>query len=137
MQCLRNDLELHWALYKERILDPNLESLTKPSIQELMEKYGIESPQKTSNMLVAVKRRFQNTIMRHLTNYTTSEGESKEELDYFLELFSKGKSPVHQDIDTDKHGLGKHSLNSEQDNENPDLDDQDSGLDKLRKDDQR
>ncbi len=92
-QCMQNGLELHWDLYTERILVPNLEHLPPPTLSELGKKYDIEPPQKIANMLVAVKRRFKNTIIRHLTNYTGSEEDSEEELAYFMDLFSKSMNP--------------------------------------------
>ncbi len=111
-QCVQNGLKVHWTLYTERILIPNLERLPQPSLSELGAKYGIDSPQKIANMLVAVKRRFQNTIMRHLTNYTGSESDSEEELAYFFELFAKGMNTQEQDIELDEQDTRTNHIGS-------------------------
>lgn len=88
MQCIANDLQIHWQIFEEKILYPLLENCSAPPLSNLCEKYNIVSVCQISNMLVTVKRRFQKTLMSLLS---ANQPDSDETVVFqnFLRIFSK------------------------------------------------
>lgn len=80
--CQAHDLDVHWKIYRDRILEPIAHDTEPPSLAKMCEKYGIADTKKASNMVVTVNRRIQAAIKRHLrqalSEETTVEEETKE-----------------------------------------------------------
>jgi RNA polymerase sigma-70 factor (ECF subfamily) len=79
-KCHADGLSAHWHLFHDRVLEPILNRDVPPSLPELCEKYGVATPAAASNMIVTVKRRFQNALRRHLRDSSLSEDGTQEEL---------------------------------------------------------
>jgi len=88
-QCVRDGLQLHWSVFRERVLNPARDDVPPPSISEVCQKYGIPSASQASNMIVAVKRRFRKTLIRCLGSCTNSSEGWQEQLDDFIDIFSQ------------------------------------------------
>jgi len=84
--CKENDMEIHWAIFKERVLEPILCASESVSLTELCERHGIEDTKKASNMIVTVKRRFRSVLMEHVRNTVISDEQATEELQYLLQF---------------------------------------------------
>lgn len=65
-QCRRDGMAVHWNLFRDRVLGPILEDQTPPCLAELCAVHGIEDAAKASNMIFAVKRRFQSALRKYL-----------------------------------------------------------------------
>jgi len=87
--CHEQGMETHWALFKERVLEPILGGDEPVPLVELCEKYGIKDTKKASNMMVTVKRRFNGELMEYVRSSVASEEQISEELEYLLKFLPK------------------------------------------------
>jgi RNA polymerase sigma-70 factor (ECF subfamily) len=78
--CHSDGLDLHWMVFRERIVMPILEDAPSPSTREVCDKYGIDNEKKVSNMLVTVKRRFQTAIRKHVRDTVSNEDDIDDEV---------------------------------------------------------
>ena len=74
-RCYEDGKMVHWHLFRERLLDPIMDKMAPPSIDELCHKYRIKDPQTASNMIVTIKRRFQTAMRNHLRGLVSSDEE--------------------------------------------------------------
>ncbi len=93
-ECLQDGLAQHWGLFNARVLVPTLENRPAPSLPELCARLGVESQAQASNMIVTVKRRFQQLLRRQVRQYVDSDADVDREIGRLGELFSKGSQPV-------------------------------------------
>ncbi len=84
--CLEQGMDIHWALFNERVLKPILETGNPLSMTQLCEEYGIEDTKKASNMIVTVKRRFRTALIEHVRNSVASQEQTGEELEFLLQF---------------------------------------------------
>jgi RNA polymerase sigma-70 factor (ECF subfamily) len=75
---LGRGMDMHWHLFRDRLLRPSLEGLETLSLAQLCEQYGIENEAKASNMLGTVKRQFQSILTKQVRQ-TVLSGEAAEE----------------------------------------------------------
>jgi hypothetical protein len=87
-ECLRDGLDRHWGLFKERVMQPLLKGAPAPCLDAICRKYAVKS-QHASNMIVTVKRRFRQVLTRHLTEQGDSQKDADEALADFLGVFSR------------------------------------------------
>jgi len=94
-QCHEDGLIAHWHIFCDRVLAPILHRTEPPSLPELCEKHGVAEPGKASNMIVTVKRRFQDTLRRRLRDSVLSDEGMRAELhdlqQFFPEIAQDGK----------------------------------------------
>jgi RNA polymerase sigma-70 factor (ECF subfamily) len=88
-KCLENDLETHWRVFQDRIVQPILGDTSPPSFSDICEKYGIADQKKAANMITTVKRRLQKALKQYLRNTATSEDGIHEEFAEIVQFFSK------------------------------------------------
>lgn len=79
-QCLRDGLEPHWQVFRERIAQPLLQGAAPPDLPTLVERHGLDNAAQVSNMIVTVKRRFARTLREEIRGTVNSEAELEEEL---------------------------------------------------------
>ena len=89
VECQEQGLEIHWNVFRDRIVRPIVEGKKPPSYQEICNLYGIESESKLSNMIVTVKRRFKTALKRQLRATVLSEDDITPELQEILNFFGK------------------------------------------------
>lgn len=87
--CQGHGLEIHWQLFSERVIEPVLKNRDPKPLNEICNKYGIDQPQKASNMIATVKRRFHLALREHVRATVLSDGETDEELSEIMSFFSK------------------------------------------------
>ncbi len=90
-ECRQRGMAVHWDLFFERVLQPILTSTQPPSLESLCRKHGIDAATKASNMIFAVKRRFQATARRLLRQSVASEGQIDEEMLELVKFLTKGQ----------------------------------------------
>jgi RNA polymerase sigma-70 factor (ECF subfamily) len=78
--CLHDDMAIHWSLFHDRVLQPIIMDQAPPSLGELCSVHGIEEAAKASNMIFAVKRRFQAALRRRLRQSVVCDTEVEEEI---------------------------------------------------------
>jgi hypothetical protein len=78
------DMLNHWKVFQLKVVAPILQDAPDPSMREICERCGIAGEQQASNMLVTVKRRFQNVLRRRVRSLARSDSEAEEE---FREIF--------------------------------------------------
>jgi RNA polymerase sigma-70 factor (ECF subfamily) len=79
-ECLRDGMAVHWHLFDERVLRPILEDRAFPSLAELCAAHDIDEATRASNMIFAVKRRFQSALRRHLRESVACDADVDEEM---------------------------------------------------------
>ena len=79
-ECSHHGMELHWTLFHERVVQPILEDRSPPPLAGLCALHGIEEAARASNMIFAVKKRFQAARRRRLRRSVAAKGEVDEEM---------------------------------------------------------
>lgn len=90
-ECRQRGMAVHWDLFFERVLRPILTSTQPPSLESICRKYGIDAATKASNMIFAVKRRFQAAAKRLLRQSVASEDQISEEMLELVKFLAKGR----------------------------------------------
>lgn len=78
--CLRDGLEMHWAVFDARVARPLLFGESAPTMGELVERFDLPGSAQVSNMLITVKRRFARTLREEVAATVASENEVEDEL---------------------------------------------------------
>ncbi len=86
-RCFQQGMEVHWKVFRDRVVRPILDNVETPSLKDICATYGIRDEVKASNMIVTVKRRFQSELRRHTRSTVLSENQVDEELVEILRLF--------------------------------------------------
>lgn len=92
--CLKQDLEIHWNLFNDRILQPLLAGTSAPDLAGLCREYGVEDIKKGSNMMMTVKRRFRSTLIEQIRNTVASDTLAAEEMEELMQLVQKNAQPL-------------------------------------------
>jgi hypothetical protein len=88
-ECVHHGMDLHWKLFESRVLRPVLEGGKPPALADLCSTYGIEEATKASNMIFAVKRRFQAAMKRHLRQSVAGEPQIDEEIEELARFLAR------------------------------------------------
>ena len=88
--CLSCGQQTHWQVFRDHLLRPTLEGREPSPLQEICQRYGIDSEKTASNMVVTVKRRFQRMLKKHLRSTVSSDAEADEELRDILQTWHLG-----------------------------------------------
>jgi DNA-directed RNA polymerase specialized sigma24 family protein len=89
-ECKDRDLEIHWNIFRDKIVQPLVDGKRPPSNKDLSNLYGIEDEATVSNMLVTVKRRFKAALKKQLRATVLSDDDITPELQEILNFFGKG-----------------------------------------------
>ena len=87
--CRRQGMEIHWNVFRDKVVRPILENVEVPSLTEICARYAVEDEAVASNMIITAKRRFQSELRKHIRNTVLSENQVDEELSEILNLFPK------------------------------------------------
>jgi hypothetical protein len=86
-QCHEQGKSAHWHVFHDRVLQPILEGTPVPPLPVLCARYGVADAARASNMIVTVKRRFQDVLRRNLRQSVGSDAEMEEELQELQRFF--------------------------------------------------
>jgi RNA polymerase sigma-70 factor (ECF subfamily) len=78
-QCAREDRSDIWEVFKGRLLEPALDGAEPIPYEQLIARFGYESPDRASNVLMTAKRSFQRALRQVVADYC-EEGEVEAEL---------------------------------------------------------
>lgn len=88
-QYCAKDKQIHWLVFKDRVLSPIWDNSPAPSLPDLCRTYSIDSEVKASNMITSVKRSFRNALRNHIREYVNSDSEVDAELSDLIRFLSK------------------------------------------------
>jgi DNA-directed RNA polymerase specialized sigma24 family protein len=80
----------HWAVFRERVLQPIMENAESPPLGRLCERYGIPKEAKAANMIFTVKRNFRSVLRRQVRQFVDSDAEVDNEIRHLMRVFSHG-----------------------------------------------
>jgi len=89
-ECRSADREVHWCLFRDRILAPIFQNSVSPSIGQLCEKHGIQDQSRASNMIVTVKRCFKRILDQQLKLSLESGSDIEQEYNDLLQFLGRG-----------------------------------------------
>ncbi|UCD49385.1 MAG: sigma-70 family RNA polymerase sigma factor [Phycisphaerales bacterium] len=84
--CRENGLDIHWELFNARLVQPILTGQVPPPLQEIGEAWGVDDPSRASNMIIAAKRRFRETLRRCVRRTVADEGLTEGELEEIVKF---------------------------------------------------
>jgi hypothetical protein len=87
--CHEHGLETHWQMFSERVVEPILNNHAPPPLSDICRRHGIQYPQKASNMIATVKRRFHSALRESVRTTVLSEGQLEDELIEIMNVFPK------------------------------------------------
>jgi DNA-directed RNA polymerase specialized sigma24 family protein len=87
--CEQQGLEIHWRIFRDKVLDPTLNNRESEPMKVIAARYGITSESTAFNMLLTVKRRFKATLRTHLRITVLSEADIDDEWQEMLNFFEK------------------------------------------------
>lgn len=86
-ECRETGKSTHWDVFRERVLLPVMNDTDAPSLSSLCERHSISTPDKASNMVITVKRRFQAVLRRHVRQLVESDADVHGEITYLMRVF--------------------------------------------------
>ena len=86
-RCHEQGKSAHWHVFHDRALQPILENGPAPGLSEVCTRHGIADAAKASNMIITVKRRFQEVLRKHLRQTVASDAEMREEMHELQQFF--------------------------------------------------
>ena len=90
--CLQDNKQIHWDLFRARVLEPTVSGKVPPPLQELCKRFGINHETKASNIIVTVKRRFQRAISARVRQHVNSKEEVAQEIRDLMEILSRNSA---------------------------------------------
>ena len=87
--CNEDGTDVHWGVFRDRVLQPIIDGIEAPSLRDVCDKYGIQDDAKASNMIVTVKRRFQAILRKHLRDSVVSNEQVNGELAELRRFFPR------------------------------------------------
>jgi len=87
--CKQQGLEIHWCLFRDKVLEPTLNKKESEPMKVIAARYGITSESTAFNMLLTVKRRFKTTLRTNLRITVLSNDEVDQEWREMLNFFGQ------------------------------------------------
>ena len=81
--------EIHWYIFRDRLLWPLLQDHPLPSFKQLCKRYGIEKEDTASHMLTTVKRHFQTVLRDHIRQTVLSSSSINVEFEKMMKFLKK------------------------------------------------
>jgi len=92
-RCCDDSKTIYWQVFREKVLAPIMEGAESPSLEEICQKYDIETSRVASNMIVTVKRRFQSILRQRLRETVVSDDEVEDELEHISQFLPRLAQP--------------------------------------------
>jgi hypothetical protein len=87
-ECRSRDKMTHWDIFRTWFLEPNVDS-EKVDMSAICDKYDIDDVSTAYNMISNLKKRFRNILRHRFSCYIDSDTEIDNEINYFINIFSK------------------------------------------------
>jgi DNA-directed RNA polymerase specialized sigma24 family protein len=79
-QCLASRKEIHWKVFRDKVLQPIRDGQPGPPLNDLCRRYSIATERAASNMIITVKRCFQRVLEELLRREADHTTDAQEEL---------------------------------------------------------
>jgi len=90
--CLRDNLQIHWELFRSHVLEPIFQGGSAPMLRDLCRRFGVADEAKAGNMTITVKRRFQVAVRQRMRQYVNSDEQVDDEVRDLMRILSKGSA---------------------------------------------
>jgi len=87
--CHQNGQEMHWQLFRARVVRPIMENARPPSLKVLCARHGVADAVRASSMILTVKRRFQVVLRREVRQFVGSDAEVDGEIRELIGIVSR------------------------------------------------
>jgi DNA-directed RNA polymerase specialized sigma24 family protein len=88
---IKRDMEGHWYVFRDRLLQPILEGREAPSLNQICKRYDIADETTASNILKTVKRLFRSMLEKHVRQTVVSGEAVEEEMREIFKFFKEKK----------------------------------------------
>jgi DNA-directed RNA polymerase specialized sigma24 family protein len=88
-ECERTGRPGFWGLFEARVVRPILDGTKPPGYEELIAKFGFESPRAASNALITAKRMFVRALRSVVKEYAKDESEVDAEIRELILILSR------------------------------------------------
>ncbi len=82
----------HWAVFRDKTLEPILTGVPSPPYEDLCRKYGIADEHKAAAMVTTVKRRFRSFLRVAVRPHVESDADVDDEISELLRCFSRSSA---------------------------------------------
>ncbi len=89
---IKRDMETHWYVFRDRLLQPILEAREAPSLNQICQRYDIDNEATASNILKTVKRLFRSVLEKHVRQTVVSGEAVEEELKEIFKFLEKERT---------------------------------------------
>jgi len=117
VECEREDRTVEWQLFQCRVLAPILGSAQPPPYEQLIARFGLQSPTQLSNLVTTAKRRYHRHLQSILEDYARSEDDIEEEIKELRAILARGRTigpdSVYDGSRTDLSEVGISATNIE------------------------
>ena len=90
--CSRDGKQIHWELFRAKVLEPIKEGGDPPTLRELCARLEVENETVASNMIITVKRRFKVVLSGYIRDQVGTEQEVSEEIRDLMNIFEEGRA---------------------------------------------
>jgi DNA-directed RNA polymerase specialized sigma24 family protein len=80
-----------WGVFECRLLDPLLRDVEPVDYDELVRRYGLQSPSQASNLLMTAKRTFARVLHTVVGEYARSDDEIEAEIRELMEILARAR----------------------------------------------
>ena len=87
-ECESQGKITHWNIFHSWLLEPDIID-GKTNMSTICARYDINDPNKAYNMISNLKGRFRKILRRRLSSYLNSESEIDDEINHFIQIFSR------------------------------------------------
>ncbi|MSR64888.1 MAG: sigma-70 family RNA polymerase sigma factor [Verrucomicrobiae bacterium] len=87
-ECRTTGKEVHYSIFRRRVVEPALEGTDPPALRELAEEFGL-SEKEAANRLVTAKRAFLRLLRDEIRLYASSEDDLTAELQELFQFLGK------------------------------------------------
>jgi len=99
-ECEKKKRQVLWAVFNDRILSPALEGSEPLPYEELVRRYGFQSPMQVAAVIAAGKRLFRQKLYDVIAEYARSQTEIEEEIQDFQRIFGSTGNQTRSDSRT-------------------------------------
>jgi len=89
-QCESSGRPEVWGIFECRVLEPVLSGAEPAGYDELVERFGLQSPSQASNVLITAKRMYARTLRSVVGEYAYDDGEIESEIEELREVLAAG-----------------------------------------------
>lgn len=91
IECETSDRMDVWGLFEGRLLGPILNAAEPVEYEELVGRFGLQSPSQASNLLITAKRMFGRVMRAVVAEYALGNGEIESEIGELMDVLGRAR----------------------------------------------